>query len=85
MKLHLEFFGPISDRMQGGGFSVEIDSAPTDRKSLIALIARDHEGAEALDDPHIQIAVNDALVKPGGPLDLSDGDRVAFLSPFSGG
>ncbi|MEE2525728.1 MoaD/ThiS family protein [Hyphobacterium sp. HN65] len=85
MKLHFEFYGPISDRMGGAGFSLETDAAPQNRAALIAWLSHEHEGAGALGDSHIQIAINDELVRTEAGFDLSDGDRIAFLSPFSGG
>lgn len=85
MRLQIEFFGPIQDRFGQASLQLEATTAPTSRDALIDLLADAHDSAAALRDPHLQLAINDVLIPAGMSLQLGDGDRIAFLSPFSGG
>lgn len=85
MRLELEFYGPLRDRIGHARQSVEIDRAPSSRGDLVARLAQEMDAAGHLSDPRLRLAVNDEILPAGGALDLKDGDRIAFLSPFSGG
>ncbi|WP_421789064.1 MoaD/ThiS family protein [Hyphobacterium sp.] len=85
MRVTLEFFGPIQDRIGAAELPMSLPAAPSSLESLVALLAAEREGAEHLLDDKLRVAVNDSVLMPGKPLSLKYGDRIAFLSPFSGG
>lgn len=85
MQIELEFYGPIQDRLGGARRSAELDGRPATLASLLDQLADRIDGGDCLHDPHLRIAVNDRLVDRNAQLDLANGDRIAFLSPFSGG
>jgi molybdopterin converting factor small subunit len=85
VQIELEFFGPIGDRLCEAGGSIELASDPATAGDLLDRLAGKLSGGEALRDPHLRLAINDRLVDRGAPVQLKDGDRVAILSPFSGG
>lgn len=85
MQLVLEFFGPIADRMREAGGPVTLDTPPGLASELIDQLAQTLPGGESLQDPHLQLAINDELVTSGSAIALAEGDRIAILSPFSGG
>jgi len=85
MKLAIEYFGPVGDRMGPGSDTVTLDDRSVSLESLIDRIAKQLENGEAIRDPHLRIAINDQLCGKTDILTLNDGDRIAFLSPFSGG
>jgi molybdopterin converting factor small subunit len=85
VRIELEFYGPIQDRMGGARQLAEIDGAPATLDALVAQLAQGLEGGDCLQADHLRIAVNDRLVDRNSQLALADGDRIAFLSPFSGG
>jgi molybdopterin converting factor small subunit len=85
MKLTLEFFGPLQDRMGGPSARIELDNAPQTLPELLKLLTGKLDDVAPLQDPHIRMAINDTLCQQAETLSLADGDRIAFLSPFSGG
>lgn len=85
MRIALEFFGPIQDRLGGAGSHVDLGESPATPASLIEHLAETLDGGEALRSDHLRIALNDQLIGRHDKLQLAEGDRVAFLSPFSGG
>ncbi|WP_421789181.1 MoaD/ThiS family protein [Hyphobacterium sp.] len=85
MRIELKFYGPIQDRMGGAGRSVQIAEPPATLADLIQQLAQTFEDSAILQADYLRIAVNDQLVSRHDRLDLADGDRIAFLSPFSGG
>ncbi len=85
MKLTLEFFGPLQDRMGGASAHIDLDRAPQSRADLLDLLTGKLDDTAPLKDPHIRLAINDELYPSANSLSLADGDRIAFLSPFSGG
>jgi len=85
MQFELEFFGPLQDRLGSRTAIIRTPSAPTSIDDLITLIAETTRGGEALRADHIRLAINDRMVSRNAPLSLGDGDRIAFMSPFSGG
>jgi len=85
VRVSLEFFGPISDRMRGTAPDIEIATAPRNAGALADYIARALPGGENLKDPHLRMAINDTLANRDDIVELANGDRIAFLSPFSGG
>ena len=85
MKVTLEYFGPIGDRMSDSPDMVTLGEKPSTLAALINQLEDKLEGGEALRDPHLRIAINDQLCGKQDALALTDGDRIAFLSPFSGG
>tara|TARA_R110002072_G_scaffold171065_1_gene324816 strand:+ start:3240 stop:3497 length:258 start_codon:yes stop_codon:yes gene_type:complete len=85
MKLTLEFFGPLQDRMGQAETIVDLAAAPADLTALIGTLAPILDAGEALRDPHLRVAINDQICGSASMPTLKDNDRVAFLSPFSGG
>lgn len=85
MRFEFEFFGSLQDRMGGRVVQVETDVAPTTINGLIGLVAQSTDDRDALLAPHIRLAVNDRIISGGAVPDMGDGDRVAVMSPFSGG
>lgn len=85
MKLTLEFFGPLQDRMGNASAQIDLDRAPQSLADLLSLLTGKLDNSAPLQDPHLRVAINDELCPSADSLSLADGDRVAFLSPFSGG
>ncbi|WP_323760438.1 MoaD/ThiS family protein [Maricaulis sp.] len=85
MQLELEFFGPLQDQMGSRAVRIQAEHAPHTVDQLIDLIAATHQGSDALRACHVRLALNDRMIKPNAPLKLNNGDRIAFMSPFSGG
>ncbi len=85
MQLEFEFFGSMQDRLGVRSKRVETDVAPTTIDDLIGLVARSADDREAMQAPHIRLAVNDRIINQDTLPDVRDGDRVAVMSPFSGG
>jgi len=85
MQLELEFFGPLQDQIGHRSTRINTDQPPDTLDSLIDLITETQHGRDALRAPHVRLAVNDRMVARNAPLILTNGDRIAFMSPFSGG
>lgn len=85
MKVILEFFGPVRDRMSDSPGTLTLDPVPHTFDALILMLADRLENGSVLRDPHLRFAINDELVTADGKITLGDGDRIAILSPFSGG
>ncbi len=85
MQVSLEFFGPIADRMRDANSTATLEASPADARELIDMLVQTLPGGESLQDPHLQLAINDELVTAGSAIALAEGDRIAILSPFSGG
>jgi len=85
MQLELEFFGPLQDQIGSRSTRIQTRQAPDTVDSLIALITETQHGRDALRASHVRLAINDRMVARNAPLNLTDGDRIAFMSPFSGG
>ncbi|GJL97051.1 MAG: hypothetical protein DHS20C06_08680 [Hyphobacterium sp.] len=85
MNLTLEFFGPLQDKMGCPSTRIQLENAPQTLSQLLELLNGKLDDIAPLQDPHIRLAINDALCPSTETLSLTDGDRVAFLSPFSGG
>ncbi|WP_420430756.1 MoaD/ThiS family protein [Hyphobacterium sp.] len=85
MRIALEFFGPIQDRLGSAVDNVELGGEPATAAALIEHLAETLDGGEALRQDHLRVALNDQLIGRHEPLQLTEGDRIAFLSPFSGG
>ncbi|ABI66998.1 MoaD/ThiS family protein [Maricaulis maris] len=85
MQFELEFFGPLQDRLGARTDTMRTTAAPVTVDDLIALVAESKPGGDALRAPHIRLAINDKMIARNAPLSLADGDRIAFMSPFSGG
>ena len=85
MRIELEFYGPLQDRIGLARASFDVADPSCSTTALTAEVARHFEGGDALLNPHVRLAVNDAFVASGTELSVKAGDRVAFLAPFSGG
>lgn len=85
MKISLEFFGPIRDRVETAPDILELDSPPATLEALIEMVACQLSAEHALRGPHLRIAINDQLYPGNETISLKEGDRIAVLSPFSGG
>ncbi|MEE2565100.1 MoaD/ThiS family protein [Hyphobacterium marinum] len=85
MKLTLEFFGPLRDRVGQASTVLTLVERPQSIPALIETLVPLLESGEALRDPHLRVAINDQFCSSAENLMLHDHDRVAFLSPFSGG
>ncbi len=85
MRLEFEFFGSLQDRMGGRTMQVEADIAPTTIDGLMGLVTQSARDRAALQAPHIRLAVNDRIIARDSLPDMRDGDRIAVMSPFSGG
>jgi len=85
MKVWLEFYGPVRDRVGTPPGALEVDTVPTTLEALVNFLANKLKAGDALHDPHLRIAINDQICGKGETLTLKDGDRIAVLSPFSGG
>lgn len=85
MEVKLEFFGAISDRIGDHPAALTLDPCPHTPGVLISELADRLANGGALRDPHLRIAINDQLVTADQKITLGDGDRIAILSPFSGG
>ncbi len=85
MQVKLEFFGPVRDRIGGVPDTLILDVSPPSLDRLAAILASQIENGDVLRDPHLRFAINDQLVTPEQRIKLGEGDRIAILSPFSGG
>lgn len=85
IQFELEFFGPLQDQMGGRTDTMRTAFAPATVDDLIRFVADAKPGGDALRASHIRLAINDRLVARHASLSLADGDRIAFMSPFSGG
>lgn len=79
--IHIEFYGKLSDRM-GTSLSCELPIQDMTIAGLRERLAKDHDYAELL-KPAIRPVINDEMVQETAIISV--GDRVAFLSPLSGG
>jgi molybdopterin synthase sulfur carrier subunit len=73
-------FGPLRDL--AGWREKRIDAGSVSALR-IRLAEEDADLGEAISEPGVQVAVDQALVR--GDEALSDGSEVAFLPPMSGG
>lgn len=85
MKIKLEFFGPVRDRIGDYPATLTLDACPQTLDALVATLAGRLENGDVLLDPHLRIAINDQLVTRQQTLTLGEGAHIAVLSPFSGG
>lgn len=79
--IEVEFFGRLSDRM-GKAVSCELSGNDMTIARLRVCLADEYANDELL-RPSIRPAINDQMVPENAPI--VSGDRVAFLSPLSGG
>lgn len=80
MALKLVFIGRLED--VAGEPEREVECASTIGKVVAGL---EPELAEALKGERIRVALNGDVVTGGQPIELKDGDELAFLPPVSGG
>ena len=85
MKISLEFFGPIRDRVTQTPETLLLDPVPASLEALVEKLADELDSGDALRDPHLRIAINDQLCSRDQAIALQESDRIAVLSPFSGG
>lgn len=85
MKVRLEFFGAVRDRMKHCPATLTLEPGAQTLDALVAMLADRLGEGDVLRDPHLRIAINDQLATPGEMIALGEGDRIAILSPFSGG
>jgi molybdopterin synthase sulfur carrier subunit len=82
--LQLRYFASLRETLGTAAEQVELP-AGIDSVSDLArwLQARGAPWEPALADRHLQVAVNQAIVKPDAPV--RDGDEVAWFPPVTGG
>lgn len=85
MRVSIELYGPVSDSMRNVDSAIDIEPSPRSLDALRDVLSCALPDGDALKAPHLRIAINDVLIGPDSTLELKDGDRVAILSPFSGG
>lgn len=92
MKIELEFTAQIKRALGRGKAALEAPDGAS-LSDVVDLIARRYAdqtgGVLFLDDsrinPSVAIFVNDVQIRTAESCTLTDGDRVTFLSPISGG
>ncbi len=77
--LHIEYFAAL--REQAGINSQSLSTDLTDATEIYALLVNQHGFTQTVDD--LKLAVNDEFAPWSHAL--SDGDRLVFIPPVSGG
>ena len=86
MRIEIEFTGPLRTLVGVATEQREVETGAS-VASVIDVIAREYEGAvrAALESSATLITVDDVHVGDPTHTTLSDGSRVTFLLPISGG
>jgi len=81
MKLNVLLFAQARDKAGRGSFALELPEGSLVSDALAAILGA-HPALSPL-APHLAVALDGALVKPGERL--RDGGELALLPPVSGG
>jgi len=82
--VRLRFFASLRETLGTGDEQIELPGEITDISALTDwLQARNDTWHAALGNKNVHVAVNQAVVKPGHPV--QDGDEVAWFPPVTGG
>ena len=81
--IRIFYYGKLADIVGTAQEERTLPSGVSDSEQVRAWLVSTLAFGEALQDPVVRIAVNDALYP--GAVPIRDGDEVAFLPPVGGG
>lgn len=77
--VHIKYFGVIAEAAQ-----CESEKIAEENMTLSQILS-DLSSRHSLGEYNFQVAINRKIVSNFSDQQLSDGDEIAFLPPFSGG
>lgn len=85
MQVEIEFFGPVQDQAGTNSMVLDLSADTASLDDVLAALSSALPDGAKIDTHLLRFARNDELIADRATIKLENGDRLALLSPFSGG